>query len=102
MTEYSMLKVILDEHVKNNPDFDGHDRNTMIRDTCKDVSEKLNEQDKSWLQVNVDKLTGKVKGMTEPTALELLAAIGNLDLDKAYLNKHGVPISLHGKTKEAK
>jgi hypothetical protein len=40
--------------------------------------------------------------MTEPTALELLAAIGNLDLDKAYLNKHGVPISLHGKTKEAK
>jgi hypothetical protein len=80
-TEYSALKIILAEHVKYNDDFDGHDRNTMIRDTCKSAFEKLDPTDKSWLQVNVDKLTGKVKGMTEPTALELLAAIGNLDLE---------------------
>ena len=79
--EYQIMKRMLFAQKELNPDFDGHDANNMIRQSCRDAYEKLNEHDKPIVDAAMLRLTGKYKGMSENGALELLAAIGNLDLE---------------------
>lgn len=80
-TEYQVMKRVLFAQKEYNEDFDGHDANQMIRQSCRDAYEKLDDKDKPYIDAAMLRLTGKYKGMSENGALEILAAIGNLDLE---------------------
>ena len=80
-TEYQVMKRVLFAQKEYNEDFDGHDANQMIRQSCQEAYEKLDDKDREHIDHNIGRLTSKIKGLSENGALELLAAIGNLDLE---------------------
>ena len=84
-TEYHVMKIILREHVENDPDFSGRDANKLIIDHVADAYEKTKGKDHDWIEANVINIIRachkKACWMSENGALELLAAIGNLDLE---------------------
>ena len=79
--EYQIMKRVLFAQKEYNEDFDGHDANNMIRQSCRDAYDKLDDKDKPYIDAAVLKLTDKCRWMSENGALELLAAIGNLELE---------------------
>ena len=80
-TKYQVMKRVLFAQKEYNEDFDGHDANQMIRQSCREAYEKLDDKDREHIDHNIGRLTSKIKNLSDNCALELLAAIGNLDLE---------------------
>jgi hypothetical protein len=75
------MKRLLKVRQEYDENLSGHDVNDMISDTVKDAYDKLEPENKLWIEGMALRLTGKIKKLSYNGALELLAAIGNLDLE---------------------
>ena len=76
-TEYMAMKRILQTY-RDNEAITGTEMNTIIRGSCKEAYRKLDDDDKSCIYRAQQVLSAKVKNLGDESALELLAAIGDV------------------------
>lgn len=76
-TEYQAMKKLLTLY-RDEGTITGDEMNGMIRDSCAEAYKKMPTSERMSLSRNKNILIRKFKGMSDRTALELLAAIGDV------------------------
>lgn len=77
-TEYQIILDKIDKRKKEDPNFDGKKAEQLIRDSCLDALESMDENEKEIITRNITWVSDRVRGIGKATALELILATAYL------------------------